>query len=105
MLGALAPLARERPRRILEERPQLAIGERAVEHDARNIANRNAELLVRCCGWRLSAGPSGGVEGMNNKAKLIMRKSYSFRTFGITEIALYQAVAELPEPRVAHRFF
>jgi transposase len=32
---------------------------------------------------------SGVVEGLNNKAKLTMRKSYGFRTFRITEIALY----------------
>jgi transposase len=48
---------------------------------------------------------SGVVEGLNNKAKLTMRKSYGFRTFHITEIALYHALAKLPEPEVAHRFF
>jgi transposase len=48
---------------------------------------------------------SGVVEGLNNKAKLTMRKSYGFRTFRITEIALYHALAKLPEPKVAHRFF
>src|SRR5262249_7473190 len=35
---------------------------------------------------------SGVVEGLNNKAKLTMRKSYGFRTFRITEIALYHAL-------------
>ena len=48
---------------------------------------------------------SGVVEGLNNKAKLTMRKSYGFRTFRITEIALYHALGKLPEPDVAHRFF
>jgi transposase len=48
---------------------------------------------------------SGVVEGLNNKAKLTMRKSYGFRTFRITEIALYHALGKLPEPKVAHRFF
>jgi transposase len=48
---------------------------------------------------------SGVVEGLNNKAKLTMRKSYGFRTFRITEIALYHALGKLPEPNVAHRFF
>jgi transposase len=48
---------------------------------------------------------SGVVEGLNNKAKLTMRKSYGFRTFRITEIALYHALGKLPEPQVAHRFF
>jgi transposase len=48
---------------------------------------------------------SGVVEGLNNKAKLTMRKAYGFRTFRITEIALYHALAKLPEPNLAHRFY
>jgi transposase len=48
---------------------------------------------------------SGVVEGLNNKAKLTMRKSYGFRTFHITETRLYHALGKLPEPDVAHRFF
>ena len=48
---------------------------------------------------------SGVAEGLNNKAKLTMRKSYGFRTFHITEIALYHALGKLPEPDVTHRFF
>jgi transposase len=47
---------------------------------------------------------SGVVEGLNNKAKLTMRKSYGFRTFNVTEIALYHALAKLPEPETTHRF-
>jgi hypothetical protein len=46
---------------------------------------------------------SGVVEGLNNKAKLTMRKSYGFRTFRV--IALYHAPGKLPEPNVDHRFF
>ena len=37
---------------------------------------------------------SGAVEGLNNKAKLTMRKSFGFRTFHVTEIALYHALGE-----------
>ena len=48
---------------------------------------------------------SGVVEGLNNKAKLTMRKSFGFRTFRVTEIALYHALGRLPEPDVAHRFY
>jgi transposase len=47
---------------------------------------------------------SGVVEGLNNKAKLTIRKAYGFRTFRITEIALYHALAKLPEPQFTHRF-
>jgi hypothetical protein len=34
-----------------------------------------------------------------------MRKSYGFRTFRVTEIALYHAHGKLLEPNGAHRFF
>jgi transposase len=47
---------------------------------------------------------SGVVEGLNNKVKVTMRKLYGFRTFHITEIALYHALGKLPEPQLAHRF-
>ncbi len=48
---------------------------------------------------------NGVVEGLNNKAKLTVRKSYGFRTFHVTEIALYHALGKLPGPDVARRFF
>lgn len=48
---------------------------------------------------------SGVVEGLNNKAKVTMRKSYGFRTFRITELALYHALGKLPEPQLSHRFY
>ncbi len=48
---------------------------------------------------------SGVVEGLNNKAKVTMRKSYGFRTFRIAELALYHALGKLPEPELSHRFY
>ena len=48
---------------------------------------------------------SGIVEGFNNKAKVTMRKSYGFRTFRITELALYHALGKLPEPELTHDFY
>ena len=48
---------------------------------------------------------SGIVEGLNNKIKVTMRKSYGFRTLKCTEIALYHALGKLPEPDQAHRFY
>jgi hypothetical protein len=48
---------------------------------------------------------SGVGEGLNNKVKVTMRKSYGFRTFRITEIALYHGLGKLPEPELAHRFY
>jgi transposase len=65
---------------------------------------RHRELLLNY--FRAKKQISGGVaEGMNNKAKLTMRKSYGFRTFRITEIALYHALGKLPEPQGTHRFY
>jgi transposase len=48
---------------------------------------------------------SGVVEGLNNKAKVTMRKSYGFRTFRCLELALYHSLAKLPEPESTHDFF
>jgi len=48
---------------------------------------------------------SGVVEGLNTKVKLTTRKSYGFRTYKATEIALYHALGTLPIPKTAHEFF
>ncbi len=48
---------------------------------------------------------SGVVEGLNNKAKVTMRKSYGFRTYPVLELALYHSLAKLPEPELTHEFF
>lgn len=46
----------------------------------------------------------GAVEGLNNKVKVVTRKSYGFRTFNAVQIALYHALGRLPEPKTTHRF-
>ena len=48
---------------------------------------------------------SGVIEGLNNKAKVTMRKSYGFRTFRTLELALYHSLGKLPEPESTHDFF
>lgn len=48
---------------------------------------------------------SGVVEGLNNKAKLTMRKSYGFRSPEILEMALYHTLGKLPEPELTHEFY
>jgi transposase len=48
---------------------------------------------------------SGVIEGLNNKAKVTIRKSYGFRTFRIAELALYHALGKLPEPKLTHKFY
>ena len=46
----------------------------------------------------------GSVEGLNNKAKLAMRKAYGFKSYETIEIALYHQLGKLPEPESTHRF-
>ncbi len=48
---------------------------------------------------------SGVVEGLNNKAKVTMRKAYGYRTFRIAELSLYHVLGKLPEPRLTHKFY
>lgn len=45
---------------------------------------------------------SGIVEGLNNKAKVTMRKAYGFRTFKMLELALYHVLGKLPEPKLTN---
>ena len=47
---------------------------------------------------------SGIVEGMNNKLKLVTRKSYGFRSAETLKIALYHTLGDLPTPPQTHRF-
>src|SRR5450432_4588177 len=48
---------------------------------------------------------SGVVEGLNNQAKVTMRKSYGFRTYRVLELALYHSLGKLPEPESTRNFF
>ena len=48
---------------------------------------------------------SGVVEGLNNKLKLTLKKSYGFRTDLARKVALYHTLAHLPEPPLTHSFF
>ena len=62
------------------------------------------ELLLNYFRAR-KAYSSGVIEGLNNKAKVTMRKAYGFRSFPMMEIALYHALGKLPEPELTHRFY
>lgn len=62
------------------------------------------ELLLNYFRAR-KAFSSGIVEGLNNKAKVTMRKAYGFRTFKMTELSLYHVLGKLPEPQLAHSFY
>lgn len=70
---------------------------------ARTVRNHR-ELLLNYFRAR-KAFSSGIVEGLNNKAKVTMRKAYGFRTFKMLELALYHVLGKLPEPKLTHTFY
>jgi transposase len=47
----------------------------------------------------------GAVEGHNNKAKVVIRKSYGFKTAEMLKTALYHKLGKLPVPELAHKYF
>jgi transposase len=69
---------------------------------ARTLRNHRQLIL----NWFKAKGTlsSGKVEGLNNKVKLTMRKSYGFRTQKTITLALYHSLGALPEPEFTHRF-
>lgn len=61
------------------------------------------ELILN---WFKSKGLSSGiVEGLNNKVKTTLKRSYGFRTEKTLEISLYHGLGKLPEPEFTHRFW
>ena len=69
---------------------------------ARMLRKHEALLL----NWFKAKGEvsSGAVEGLNNKIRVVTRRSYGFRTYKAMEIALYHNLGRLPEPETTHRF-
>lgn len=45
------------------------------------------------------------VEGLNNKCRVVTRRSYGFRSFHVLELALFHTLGALPEPPITHRFW
>ena len=65
---------------------------------------RHRELILN---WFRAEGAisAGIVEGLNNKAKLTMRKAYGFRTPKAIQTALYHQLGDLPQPEFTHEFW
>jgi transposase len=62
------------------------------------------ELLLN---WFRAKGEisAAAVEGLNNKIRVVTRRSYGFHTYDAMEIALYHTLGRLPEPdEFTHRF-
>jgi len=47
---------------------------------------------------------NAATEGLNNKIRVITRRSYGFRTYHAMETALYHNLGRLPEPTLTHQF-
>lgn len=47
---------------------------------------------------------NGSVEGLNNKAKVVSRRAYGFRTAKNYILNLYHCLADLPMPKLLHSF-
>jgi transposase len=69
---------------------------------ARTLRNHRQLIL----NWFHARGEisAGAVEGLNNKVKLVTRKSYGFRTPRVAKLALFHNLGRLPEPELTHRF-
>lgn len=71
---------------------------------ARSLRSHRALIL----NWFRARGvvSGGATEGLNNKLKVITRRAYGFRTYDATEVALYHALGDLPDPaaQLAHKF-
>jgi transposase len=68
---------------------------------ARSIRNHQPLIIS----WLRAPGQvsSGAVEGLNNKVKLVTRKSYGFRKARVAELPLLHNLGQLPEPERTHR--
>ena len=69
---------------------------------ARTLRNHRPLIL----NWFRAKGEvsAGAVEGLNNKVKLVTRRSYGFRTPEVAKLALLHNLGRLPEPELTHRF-
>ena len=67
------------------------------------MLRKHEELLLN---WFKARGEvsSGAVEGLNNKIRVVTRRSYGFRTYKAMELALYHNLGRLSEPETTHRF-
>jgi len=63
----------------------------------------HAPLILNWFKWKKEIS-SAAVEGLNNKARVVTRRSYGFRSFPVLQVALYHTLGKLPEPEVTHRF-
>jgi transposase len=72
-----------------------------LKREAKTI-RRHKDFILN--GFIAKKAFSSGVVGeLNTKVKLTVRKSYGFRTFRCTEIALYQVLGKLRVQKISPR--
>lgn len=69
-----------------------------------NMLEKHEELLLNWIRARRDVF-TGATEGLNNKARVVTKRSYGFRTFHVAELALYHTLGRLPQPAVTHEFW
>ena len=65
---------------------------------------RSHEALILNWFTFKKAFSSAAVEGLNNKVRVVTRRSYGFKSFHVLEIVLYHTLGKLPEPELTHKF-
>ena len=74
-----------------------------ANEESRPHATPHEELLMNWF-WVKGAISNGADEGLNNKIRAVIRRSYSSRTYDAMEIALYHTLGRLPEPESTYKF-
>src|SRR5579883_2539444 len=61
----------------------------------------------RSATWARAQGEisTGAVEGLNNKIRVMTRRSYGFRTYEAMKIGLHHTLGRLPEPESTHKYW
>ena len=72
--------------------------------DVARMIRSHQELILN---WFEAKGTMSAavVEGLNNKCKVTIRKSYGFSTYQVQRTMLFHTVGELPMPDLTHRYF
>ena len=63
----------------------------------------HAPLILNWFEWKKEFS-SAAVEGLNNKCRVVTRRSYGFRSFPVLKTALFHTLGKLPEPEFTQRF-
>lgn len=72
--------------------------------DMAKTLRKHRQLILNWFKARKAGVSLGAVEGTNNKAKVIMRRAYGYRTYRVIRVMLYHGLGDLPAPEIPHAF-